>query len=246
MTNDIARINQNLIEILSPEKGYFGRIYTWGQRPTKYEFIGYKLTKDFAPTLQKMSEDQLNNIKKIMVYFEIHAFALKELLLAREKERFTQFYYEVAWSHFMIVIMFGMLEIAVKIQKGAKFDNYGNLKNKGNEIKKFLENNLIKDFKDSITERYSVDKIYKYKKQIKTFSDIIDHLWHQVRSGFIHDAGMESKGLEWHQLEGIGTKDNPIEFKNDVPMQELLQMTWQAIFNSYGYKGVLELPRYKN
>ncbi len=82
-----------------------------------------------------------------------------------------------------------------------------------------------------------------YKKEIKNFSDVIDHLWYQIRSGFIHDAGIESKGLEWGTLSGIGTKDDPITTKHDVPMEEWLQIIWQAILNSYGYKGLLQHPK---
>jgi len=66
-------------------------------------------------------------------------------------------------------------------------------------------------------------------------------LWSQIRSGFIHDAGIEAIGLEWITIEGSGTKDNPIKLKQNVPIQEFLRMTWQAILNSYGYKGSLEL-----
>lgn len=41
----------------------------------------------------------------------------------------------------------------------------------------------------------------------------------------------------------MGTEDDPIRTKTDVPMPEWLQLTWQAILNSYGYKGKLEHPK---
>lgn len=230
-------INKKLLEILGEEKGYFGHIYTWGQRPTKYEYIGYELTEDFLSTLQNMPEMQTRNLVKIMNYFEIHANPLKKLLNT-DIEDFYAIYAETAWSHFMTVIMFGMLEIAVK--KESRRLDYKQLK-----IKKFLENNLPQETRDDIANRYLVEELSNYGKTINNFSDVVDHLWLQIRSGFIHDGGFESRGLEWHQIDGIGTEENPITFIPDVPMQELLQITWQAILNSYGYKGRLELPRYK-
>ncbi len=245
MQNDLVEINQKLVEILSPERGYFGRIYTFGLRPTAYEYIGYVLTKDFSLALQGMPEDQRKNLCTIMNYFEIHALPLKNLLIVGEKEQFYGLYYEIAWSHFMIVVMFGMIEAAVKIQKGAKLNKYGGLDNKVIQIKDFLENNLEKKVKENIAKRYCVDEIFNHKEEIKSFSDVIDHLWVQIRSGFIHDAGIESKGLEWHKIEGYGTKNNPLTLKSDVPVQELLQITWQAILKSCGYNGVLELPKHK-
>lgn len=235
----MEEINKKLIEILGREKGYFGCVYTWGQRPTDYEFIGYGLTEDFLPTLKAMSDDQVMNLKKIMIYFEIHAMALKELLIAKTKDKYGGLFYEIAWSHFIIVIMFGVLEIAAK-------NKYGKIKmgEKKKTIKRFLEDNLSQETKDKISKDYKIDDIYNYDEKIENFSDAFNHLWDQIRSGFIHDASMESRGLEWAELEGIGTKDDPITFKKNVPVQDLLRITWQAVLNSYGYKGFVELPRY--
>jgi hypothetical protein len=239
--DDAFKTNQRFIDAISKDKGYFGCIYTWGQRSTKYEFIGYELTEDLTPALETMTDDQFMSFKKLLTYFEIHALALKELLIAYQNEKNVGFYYQVAWSHFMTVIMFGILEMATK-QKYGKIPS-GTKKKK---MKEFLENHLPDEIKTKISNSYRIDKIYQYNKEIQSFSDVFDHLWDKVRSGFIHDAGMESRGMEWHQLEGVGTKENPITFKSDVPMQELLRITWQAILNSYGYKGALVLPRYKN
>lgn len=239
MQNNLVEINKKLIEIISQEKGCFGRIDTWGQRPTEYEYVGYELTEDFLPTLEKISDEQRKNLVVIVCYFEMHAGPLKSLLETKQKDQLDRFYSEIAWSHFMTVVMFGMLEIAVKGKRGISLDK------KGKKIKKFLQDNLSHEIKESIAERYKVNKIFDYKKEIKSFSDAVDHVWFQIRSGFIHDAGIESRGLEWNTLDGIGTKENPLTIKSDVPMQEWLQITWQAILNSYGYKGLLKLPKYK-
>jgi len=239
MPNDLIKTNRKLVELLSPERGYFGRVLTWGQRPTKYEFIGYELSEDFLPTLQNMSNAHRKNLMDIMNYFEIHVHPLRKLLDIREEEQLYKFYSELAWSHFMTVVMFGMLEMVVKGERGIQIDR------KHQRMKDFLEENLPEETKKSIAERYSVEEISDYKGEIESFSDAVDHLWHQIRSGFIHDAGVESKGLEWYELTGIGTKDDPITTKSDVPIQEWLQITWQAILNSYGYTGSLELPKYK-
>jgi len=236
---NVKEINQKLLELISPERGYFGRVFTWGQRPTEYEFIGYELSEDFFPTLKNMSKAQRKNLIDIMNYFEIHAHPLRNLINIRQEHQLYKFYSEIAWSHFMTVVMFGMLEIAVKGRRGVE------LKNKGSKIKSFLEENLSKETKKSIVERYSIEEISDYKKEIKSFSDVINHLWHQIRCGFIHDAGIESKGLEYGTLIGMETKNDPIRTKNDVPMPEWLQVTWQAILNSYGYNGSLNLPEYK-
>jgi len=242
MLPDLLKINQKLKEILGPEKGYFGRVFTWGQRPSEYKYIGYELTDDFSLTLQNMSQEQIKNLIMIMNYFEIHANPLKTLLDVEQKEQLYKLYSEIAWSHFMTVVMFGMLEVVVRIQQGVKLDKSGYLCDKGNEIKKFLEKYLPQETKKGITKRYRIEDIFNHKKPTN-FSEVIDHLWDKIRCGFVHDAGLESKGLEWHTLNGIGTKEEPITIKSDVPMQELLQITWQAILNSYGYKGLVELPK---
>jgi hypothetical protein len=239
MLNDLIKTNRKLVELLSPERGYFGRVPTYGQRPKKYEFIGYELSEDFLPTLQNMSESQRKNLIDIMNYFEIHAHPLRKLLDIKQEEQLYKFYSKLAWSHFMTVVMFGMLEMATKGERGVQ------LSRKHQRMKDFLEENLPEEIKESIVERYSVEEISDYEEEIESFSDVVDHLWHQIRSGFIHDAGVESKGLEWHELTGVGTKDDPITIKSDVPMQEWLQITWQAILNSYGYTGSLDLLKYK-
>jgi hypothetical protein len=137
--------------------------------------------------------------------------------------------------------MFGMLEFVTKEQDDAKFDRYENLSPKGEQIKRFMERNLSDKLKEGIVSRYSIEEIFKSKKKIETFSDVIDHLWFNIRSGFIHDLGLEFKGLDYDTLVGMGTEDDPIRSKRDVPMQEWLQITWQAILSSYGYKGLVRI-----
>ena len=236
MSENVSKISQHLKDVLGPEKGYFGRVSTWGQTPNKYEQIGFVPTEDFEPMLLSMTDEQRKNLVMVMTYFEIHAHPLKNLLNANEPEQLYKFYSEIAWSHFATVVMFGMLEVAVKGKKGLW------LNNKGSKIKKFLEDNLSQETKDDVVRRYSVEEMFKHTKP-KIFSEVVDHLWEHVRGGFVHDVGIESKGLEYGTLIGMGTEDDPIRTKTDVPMPEWLQLTWQAILSSYGYKGKLEHPK---
>lgn len=236
MSESVQKINQHLKDILGPEKGYLGRVSTWGYTPNKYEQIGFVPTEDFEPMLSSMTDEQRKTLAMIMSYFEIHAHPLRNLLNANETEQLYKLYSEIAWSHFATVVMFGMLEVAVKRQRGLW------LEGKGAKIKKFLEDNLPQETQDDVVRRYSVEEMFGHTKP-KTFGGVIDHLWKNVRCGFVHDVGLESKGLEYGTLVGMGTEDDPIRNKTDVPMQEWLQLTWQAILNSYGYKGKLEHPK---
>ncbi|MFA5230722.1 MAG: hypothetical protein WC422_05220 [Candidatus Paceibacterota bacterium] len=237
---DAKKINEKLIDILSEKKGYLGRVKKWGQRPAKYEYIGYEMTKDFSCVLRKMSVNQIKSLVKVMNYFVIHAQPARSML-DNDPDKFTA---EIAWSHFMTMIMFGMLEVVVMTQPYVKLNKKGYLLYKGEEIKKFLEKNIPRNTKESIVERYQVEEIFNHKKPTN-FGEVVDHLWHNIRCGFTHNAGIESKGLEWYTLEGAGSKNDPIILRQDVPMQEWLQVTWQAILNSFGYKGLLELPKYE-
>jgi hypothetical protein len=236
---DLEKIEQKLVEVLSQEKGYFGQIYTWGQRPTKYEYVGYELSVDFMSILPTLSEEERVCLVKIINYFEIHAAPLQKMLSER-KETLQDIYSDWAWSHFMTVVMFGMLEVAVKLSPCAEYDSRGYLR-KYVSIRNFLETNLPQTTRDGIVKRYKTET----GATLNSFSEVIEHLWDEIRSGFVHEAGIHYKGLEWSTLSGMGSKDDPIKFETDVPMQELLQMTWQAILNSFGYKGLLKLPKYK-
>ncbi|MBI5530233.1 MAG: hypothetical protein HY918_01905 [Candidatus Doudnabacteria bacterium] len=51
MSEQNEKINRKLIEVLSPESGYFGRVHSWGQEQQKYIQIGYELSEEFLPTL---------------------------------------------------------------------------------------------------------------------------------------------------------------------------------------------------
>ena len=232
--------NKKLIEILSKEKGYFGRVNTWRQSPTEYEYVGYELDTDFSQTLQSMSENQRKNLSRIINYFEIHVNPLKKMLDGDTNKTLYGLYSEWAWSHFMTVVMFGMLEFAVKLIPCAKYDSKGYLR-KYVSTKSFMETYLSEDVRNDIVKRYKTETGNK----LNSFAEVIDHLWHEIRSGFIHEAGIHSKGLEWGTLKGMGTQKDPITIETDIPIQELMQITWQAILNSYGYKGLLKLPKYK-
>jgi hypothetical protein len=239
MSESLQKVAEKLSELIGPEGGCFGRVYTWGQRPTKYEYVGYELSEDILPTLLGMSSEKLANLNSVIVYFEIHARPLKELLRWEDKDRYDMIFCDIAWSHFMTVVMFGMLEVVVKGKKEA------DLKSKGRKIREFLEDNLTVRLKERVTRNYSVEKFFKYEKEIRTFSDVVDHMWNEVRSGFVHDAGIQAKGLEWITLEGKGTSNEPITMKKDVPMQEWLQITWTAILRSFGYAGELKISKLK-
>ena len=243
--NPLQEINNKLIEILSQDSGYFGMVKTWGQRPRMHEYIGYELTEDFYPVLEKLSEKQRKTLVGVMNYFYIHAHPLKDMLKPEKEEDLYTFFAKISWSHFMTVVMFGMLELVVKNETGVKLSKNGSLLDKGSKIKEFLERNLSDDIKKDVTERYSFRISSEKKGKCPDFSSVIDHMWQDIRCGFIHEAGIESKGLEWSSFSGVGTKKNPITIERDVPMPEWLQLTWQSIFNSYGYKGKLILPKYK-
>lgn len=235
---EYKNLNNKLVEILSEKSGYFGHVFTWFQKPEQYQYIGYQLTEDFLPVLKSLTDENRKDFVTIIHYFEIHASSLKKLL-ENTRETMYDFYSEIAWSHFMTIVMFGMLEFIVSKQPNANLDKKGRLVKKGEEIKKFLDNNLSNDIKDSIVKRYKIDENTKPNN----FDEVIDHLWEKVRCGFVHSMGFESKGLEWHPFKGIGTKEDPITFETDVPMQEWLQITWQVILKTYGYNGLLELPK---
>jgi hypothetical protein len=243
MSENLNNINNKLVEILSPEKGYFGRISTFGMRPGKYEYIGYELSENFLTTLEKMTEEERKKLVRLIMYFEIHSVPLRRLLEVDEVNGLHNFYSETAWSHFMTLVMFGMLEYAVKNTPLAKFktdkDRENGYINKFASILNFLENNLPASIKEKVAKRYKKSE----NVGVSSFEEVIKHMWNDIRSGFVHEIGIESKGMNWETLRGIGTKENPIILGHDVPMQEFLQITWQAILNCFGYTGTVELPR---
>ena len=243
----LEKIKDRLIDVLSKDSGYFGRIDTLGLRPSRYEFIGYQLNTDIMPLLITLSERNLNCLMKIINYFEIHANPLKKLIIRKDgqKQSVYDIYSDLAWSHFMTVVMFGMLEVAAKNspscikwknkQKGY-FDKYKRIEN---FLIKFLSEETQKD----IAKRYKTED----NNRFNSFTDVTKHMWDKIRSGFVHEASLQNIGMEWIIFGGgIGTREDPIEIEAYVPMQELIKITWQAILNSLGYDGLLEEPLYKN
>lgn len=241
----LLKIKNKLIDVLSADKGYFGRIDTMGQRPNRYEFIGYELDTDIMPILEALSDNEIKCLVKIINYFEIHVNPLKKLIDRGDKQNLYDFYSDWAWSHFMTVVMFGMLEVAAKNTPSCvvwRDKQKGHIK-KNKSIEAFLIKFLPVDTRDSIVKRYKTEN----DVTLYSFTDVTKHLWDEVRSGFVHEASVHPIGMEWIVLsDGIGTKENPIQIAGYVPMQELLQITWQAILNSFGYTGLLKIARYKN
>lgn len=236
---EIIKFNSQLIELLSQESGLFGRVNSYGQIPENQEYTGYTLSEDFLPILRSLSEKKRKTLAMVMIYFEMHMRPLRKLLdWEAEKWQLYRFYSEIAWSHFATLVMFGMLEIAIKEQRGV------HLKSKGFRIREFLEKHLPSEKKTDIAKRYKVDELFN-TKPITDFGSVIDHMWFDVRGGFVHDAGVQHRGMEWSTLEGIGTRERPLRVEFDVPMQEFLQITWEAILHSFGYNGTLELAKIK-
>ncbi len=244
MQKNRQQTHQKLIEILGQENGYFGRVFNWGEEIRPYSNIGFEFTEDFDSTLCIMTDKEHDSLKRIMTYFELHMRPLKNMLSSSDYEhRINRFSTEIAWSHFSTVIMFGMLEIAVKGGPRAGLDGYGNLKDKGRCLRDFLDQNLPEETKRDITSRYS-NRGTSLNERSQSFITILDHLWREIRSGFIHEGSIHSIGLENIEFShSAGTREDPIKITSNVPMYEWLQMTWQAILNSYGYTGKLVHPR---
>lgn len=233
----IEKVNQSLLRVLSKENGYFGRVFTWGHGANDYEYIGYELTKDFYPVLEDMSSKEIDSLVKIINYFQIHAAPLKEMLPLERSSELPDIFAPTAWSHFMIIIMFGMLEVVAKQSEHKILKDNGYM-HKFKSVKAFLRDNLPTDVKKEIVKDYKTPD----GSQLDSFDDILWHLWQDLRSGFVHEAEIKSLGLEWTEIEGMGTENEPLEFNKNIPMQEWMRYTWLAILRNYGYEGRIELP----
>lgn len=64
--DELQKINQCLKDILGQEKGYFGRVSTWGQTPNEYEQIGFVPTEDFTPMLSNITDEQREEVLFMM------------------------------------------------------------------------------------------------------------------------------------------------------------------------------------
>lgn len=234
-------IHHTLLRVIDPKSGLFGRGKAYGKNSQAYTNVGFELSTDFEPTLGVMSDAKIDALYKILVYFEAHMHPLQNLLRASDSEDARhQHLAKTAWSHFSTVIMFGILEIAVKTNGETPPKPNVELREKGKKISDFLRNNLPPNIKDGVKARYS-DEGPLPNGRFKSFEDIIDHLWKVIRGGFVHDDALRSIGVEYIEFSNaVGTLKDPIEITSNVPMQEWLQLTWQAILNSYGYKGILK------
>ena len=200
---------------------------------------------DFYPILEGMDINQYSNFFKIVTYFEIHASPLSKLFIVDEEDFLDKFNSEIAWSHFMTLILFGMIEIACKRVYPDDISKKGDLKDKGKNIKKFLNEYLDEELKLDIAKRYKVDNKFSEGISIEKFDDVVDHLWSNIRCGFVHDATIESKSLESYSMSGLGSEDDPIKLATDVAVHEWVKIIWQAILKSHGYMGTLDYCKIK-
>ncbi len=238
---NLVSVNAKLASLLGEEAGLLGKIYSWGYGTNeKYINVGVELSDDFYPILEAMDINQYSNFFKIVTYFEIHASPLSKFFIMDEDDFLDKFNSKIAWSHFMTLILFGMTEIACKRVYPDEISGKGDLKDKGKNIKKFLNEYLDEELKLDIAKRYKVDDKFSEGISIKKFDDVVDHLWSNIRCGFVHDATIESNSLESYSMSGLGSKDDPIKLATDVAVHEWVKIIWQAILKSHGYMGTLE------
>lgn len=216
-----------------------------GLRNEEYVNIGIELSDDFCPILESMDINQYSNFFKVVTYFEIHASPLRKLFLIDERDFLDRFNSEIAWSHFMTLILFGMIEIACKRVYPEEVNKKGDLKEKGKNIKKFLNQFMDKELRLDVAKRYKVDDKFSEGINIEKFDDVVDHLWGNIRCGFVHDATIESKSLESYSMSGMGSEDDPIILTTDVSVHEWMKIIWQAILKSHGYIGTLDYCKIK-
>ncbi|QQS22736.1 hypothetical protein IPM19_03850 [bacterium] len=161
---------------------------------------------------------------------------LKSILESHTEMSLDRFYAETAWSHFAIVIMFGLLEVAVKVGKGIAIEDF--LGDKGREIKAFFVKYLDVERQTKIAEDY---KPIDDTRKLTTFEDVVQDMWDEYRSGFVHSVGVHSVPHEPVSFGDGGEKDGipVIAISKEVPVFTWLIITWQAIFKSLGFKGNL-------
>lgn len=224
---DNLKLKERFIDIFSPSSHLFGRVRTHGRSENKFEWNGCAVDKYTFDFVDRLSPAERKDLAKILTYFEIHMRPLR--LLLEEDEILN----EIAWSHFATLIMFGMLEVAVKVrQEGISSDS--KLENKGRKIRDFLELHLPDSTKQALTQRYKTNIIRDKSVRKGNFKEVTQHLWEEVRSEFTHSAGIHWLGFEFGGLEQSNEKGGTvITFWQDVPIQEWLILTWQAIFHSF-------------
>lgn len=232
------RIKERFRNIFTPSSHFFGRTRAFWKAENKFEWVGCVPESGFYDFLGSLSDEEQMQLAKILTYFEIHMGPLR-LLLENSEDEIPE---GLAWSHFATIIMFGMLEVAVKIiEKNAKFDS--RLYDTGKELYSFLDKYLENETKESIKRRYKKDQYASNPAPSESFQEVVQHLWAEIRCGFAHSVGIHSVGLEFGGLRLAGEKDGVPVITNwsNVPMSEWLVVTWKAILTSYGFNGRLAL-----
>jgi hypothetical protein len=236
------KINDKLNEIFAVSNGYFGTVDTWGLQAAKYVNIGCVPSLETLDCVKALNVKQLNDLMRMIVYFEMHMKPLKSMIDVQSENTLDKWHKQTAWSHFATVIMFGLIEVAVKtIELNKDIDEY--LNEKGKNIYSFLNKYISEEQQADIVQRYKSKNTIFNRPNVTNFKGVVADLWDEFRSGFVHSAGVHSVPLEPTSITNGGqTKEGYqiMALHTEVPMYEWLIIAWQAILNSYGYKGKLK------
>jgi len=204
-----------------------------------------------------MSFLERESFSKLLAFFCFHMKPLSRLNI--KDDTINDFFGPMVWSNFSLVVMMSVLEKYTKgrykrkeflellienipINSEEQLIMLSAEQRKTNpppSVLRFSElfsKNLEEKEIDRIIKNYMAEKQSSGEIKISSIEEVFKHLWEEVRSGFIHNVGLESIYNE-STIFKLSKKPGVITVSDNLSMSNFLFLSWKAIFRHLGYAG---------
>lgn len=225
--------------------------------------IGWRINfieEDLKKFITNLSREDRVFLSKLVSFYNIHTSPLYKLL-EEEKGTLGSYLGERAWSIFSLITIMSILDKYTKrglFPKGTKEfllknipiksdvelkDLWDKYKQKEPDMPTRMANLLQKNLSEAEIARIIIDyrasDIRGGKRPLPTIKKICEDLWGEVRSGFVHETGLNVINNE-STMFNIKENSNVIEVFSNLSMSNILFLCWKAILKDMGYTGKMD------
>ena len=212
-----------------------------------------------------LPDEKRKKLIRILGVFRLHMEPIWVLIRKEEKNENRGSFSGEVWAKVAISIMTSLIDFLTKdteVPRKSFVDflaenfiirikNQEDIKILSNEhsqqyppsiIKRLVEfYSMYLDAKDQeeIVNKYATERRLEGKIKIKNLKDVVQDIYNNIRSGFLHGTGLESMYTE---SEFFTSEDGykTLTYHQTISVSQFLYLSWKAIFRYFGFTGEID------
>lgn len=212
--------------------------------------------------LSDLPNEKSKKLIRVLGVFRIHMEPIWVLIRKEEKNENRDSFSGEVWAKVAISIMTSLIDFLTKDTEVPRksfvdflVENFLRIKNPQKDIKvlsdehsrqyppsiikriyEFYSAHLDDKDKEEMINKYTTERRLERKIRSRDLKDVIQDIYNNIRSGFLHGTGLENMYVE---SEFFTSEDGykTLTYHQTISASHFLYLSWKAIFRYFGFTG---------